>query len=54
MLTKIRICKTEICVIFTRMFSKRIFSETWALPITVVIAVMAYVALASTFYNMDV
>ena len=54
MLTKIRICKTESCVIFTRMFSKRIFSETWALPITVVIAVMAYVALASTFYNMDV
>ena len=41
-------------MIFPRMFSKRIFSETWALPITVVIAVMAYVALASTFYNMDV
>ena len=46
MLTKIRICKTEICVIFTRMFSKRIFQKpgpclllslllswhTWPLP----------------------
>ena len=35
-------------------FQTAFFSETWALPITVVIAVMAYVALASTFYNMDV
>ena len=54
MLTKIRNYKSESCVIFPRMFSKHIFSENWALPITVGFAVMAYVALTSTFYNMDV
>ena len=27
--------------------------ETWALPITVVVAVVAYAVLAAVFYNMD-
>ena len=30
-----------------------LFSETWALPITVLVAVVAYAVLAAVFYNMD-
>ena len=44
----------KLCDFPKNVFKTHFFSETWALPITVVIAVMAYVALASTFYNMDV
>ena len=33
--------------------AKFFFSETWALPITVVVAIMAYALLAVFFYNMD-
>ena len=29
------------------------FSETWALPITVLVAVVAYAVLAAVFYNVD-
>ena len=29
------------------------FVETWALPITVAFAVVAYAVLAAIFYNMD-
>ena len=29
------------------------FSETWALPITVLVAVVAYAVLAAGFYNVD-
>ena len=32
----------------------RNLSETWALPITVSVAVVAYAILAAVFYNMDV
>ena len=32
----------------------RNLSETWALPITVSVAVVAYAVLAAVFYNMDV
>ena len=31
----------------------KLFSETWALPITVLFAVVAYAVLAAIFYNMD-
>ena len=31
----------------------QIFSETWALPITVLVAVVAYAVLAAGFYNVD-
>ena len=33
--------------------AKFFFSETWALPITVIVAIMAYALLAVFFYNMD-
>ena len=32
----------------------KLFSETWALPITVSVAAVAYAILAAVFYNMDV
>ena len=31
----------------------RYFLETWALPITVLVAVVAYSVLAAVFYSMD-
>ena len=32
---------------------RKLFSETWALPFIVLVAVVAYAILAAVFYNMD-
>ena len=34
-------------------FQNETISETWALPITVLLAVVAYAAVAAVFYNND-
>ena len=39
--------------IFEEYFAELQFLETWALPITVVVAIVAYAVLATVFYNMD-
>ena len=50
----------SLCKVFGRskysvkpFLAKFFFSETWALPITVIVAIMAYALLAVIFYNMD-
>ena len=48
-------CTGQIFLLFEgQIFEECIFLETWALPITVVVAVVAYAVLAAVFYNTDV
>ena len=39
--------------VFEECVRNRYFLETWALPITVLVAVVAYSVLAAVFYSMD-
>ena len=39
--------------VFEECVGNQYFLETWALPITVLVAVLAYSVLAAVFYGMD-
>ena len=39
--------------LFLIFFQNEIISETWTLPITVLLAVVAYAVVAAVFYNND-